>query len=35
MNLNTVPIGLPEIIIVIIVAALGFVAYRALRKPTN
>jgi hypothetical protein len=35
MDLNTVPIGLPEIIIVIVVGALGYVAYRALRRPTN
>jgi hypothetical protein len=32
MDLSTVPIGLPEIIIVVVVGFLGYVSYRRLRK---
>ena len=34
-KMNSFPIGLPEILILVVLGALGYAGYRALRKPTN
>jgi hypothetical protein len=33
--MNSFPVGLPEILIIVVLGALGYVAFRALSKPTN